>query len=196
MRKISRSMALVLLTAVATKAQSQYEFSVDRSQPCTSGCTDDITVQGTITVNTLGELTENNFTDWSLTTSSSNYPTVLLDTTNSKVTIVNGKSNAVVFATECALTITLPGHTANSTALFAIKDSRSYPYYVQWLFQGGNGDIPSEVLSSSPRYNITAPFDQTVMELGDEDSTLPTTITLPGTAPSCNSPLIGATFNR
>ncbi|MCB1850235.1 MAG: PEP-CTERM sorting domain-containing protein [Gammaproteobacteria bacterium] len=169
-------MCLTLLASPA--AHANYIFDVDRTLPCTSWCSGDITVQGAIEVDMLGTLAASNFVDWTLTFASTNHMNTVLDPTNSNV-ILSGAAGSVV-ATLTELTITQPGLSSPGSFVLGISDTVAFPFIVGWQFQGGDGDSAEEIQSNSP----FGAFDQGFVNYPDD----PLVVTLPAAAPPIPEP--------
>ena len=165
---------ILLLSGVA---HASYIYDVNRSLACTNDCTGNITVEGTLKVDSLGTLTAGNFVDWMLTINSTNYPGTVLTPLNSEI-LMFGTGGSVVAAMD-KLTITQPGAADPDYFIFAVSDTLDFPYSVLWQFQGGDLDPAQEIISNAPQSSSSEPFDQAVFTSPDN----PLVVTLPAVVP-------------
>ena len=172
-KRLVELLAGLLFTLNASIAQAMYVYDVARSLSCTSGCVGNITVEGTLEVDSLGTLAASNFIDWTLTFNSTDHSNTVLTPSNS--TILLGGPGGSVVATMNELVITQPGATEPGSFIFGVSDAVLFPYIVVWQFQGGNFSPAEEIISNAPRTNSSAPFDQGTLTYNDD----PLVVTLP-----------------
>lgn len=140
--------------------EAQYTYEVSRSVPCSNinrgDCTGDITLEGYLTVHTLGALSGTSFSDWKLTFSSTNYAATELNPSNSNINWA-GDQNGVASETE----LTLDVNFCNDRALniFSISSTQAFPYYVAWKVKSGGLNSFKEDLDHAPRSMSDEPVD-------------------------------------
>ena len=145
MRKIVASFFILTMLFAGT-GYSLPIYEVNRSQPCTTGCSGNVSVQGFVEVDTLGSLTSSNFIDWELTFNSQNHANTILTPANSEVLLIGTN---FVNATPTELTIIIDENSLN-TFLFSIRDTIAFPFIVDWNFQGGDGLEAEEIITNRP----------------------------------------------
>lgn len=123
-------------------ASAAYIYNVNRIVPCSDGCEGDISVTGTITTDTLGQLSQDNFIDWNLIFNSPDYSNIIRTPDNS---ILITTRNPLVEATETELIYTAPfPNDFDETQQFQFRwtDEQQEPPFVSWGFTGGKPTIP------------------------------------------------------
>ena len=170
-------LAGLVFTLSASMAQALYIYDVERSLPCTNDCVGNITVEGTLEVDSLGTLAATNFIDWMLSFNSTNYSNTVLTPSNSEILLLGSGGSVVAAMGE--LVITQPGASDPDGFIFAVSDTLAFPYIVLWQFQGGDLDPAQEIISNAPQASFTDPFDQSVLTYNDD----PLIVTLPRAIP-------------
>ncbi len=102
-------------------------YDVNRSQTCINNCIGDITLTGTITVDTLGSLEVENVIDWNLVFNSTNYSNTIITPANSRFFFTNGVS---LKAQKNRLDLITNG------LLFDFSDTIASPFGVAWTIFG------------------------------------------------------------
>ena len=121
------------------------KYDVNRSKPCTSSCTGNVTLTGWLEVASVGSVNPSTgITNWSLTFTSTNSTNTLTPTNSA---IVAG-SSLTITATASQLQIVLPT-PASSAALWGISDSTPFPTTIKWQFQGGSSSNAAEIITNS-----------------------------------------------
>ncbi len=109
--------SMIIASLSTTPATADYVYSVNLSDPVEGG-SGDVSISGSITVDTLGSLGASDFVAYSLTFSSPNYPMVTLTTANSSVNYV--QSGSFITASPTELSITFPPASYYETDAFQI----------------------------------------------------------------------------
>lgn len=140
-------------------ASAAYIYNVNRTVPCSDGCEGDISVTGTITTDTLGQLSHDNFIDWNLIFNSPDYSNIIQTPDNS---ILITTRNPLVEATETELIYTAPfPNDFEETQQFQFRwtDEQLEPPFVSWSFTGGKPTIPltAEAINLSLTSGIPQP---------------------------------------
>lgn len=185
MKNVGASLVFALTLLSSQAAYATYMYEIDRSLPCTSDCSGNITVQGTFEVDMLGTLAASNFVDWSLVFNSTNYTNTVLDPTNSEI-LLSGTGGSVV-ATPTEMTITQPGSSSLQSLIFAVTATNAFPFIVVWQFQGGDDDPAQEIITNAPRSISGPPFDQGFFTYPDD----PLIVSLPSIPEPATIALLG-----
>lgn len=143
-------------------ASAAYIYNILRIVPCTDGCEGNISVTGTITTDTLGQLSQENFIDWNLIFNSPDYTNIIRTPENS---ILITTRNPLVEATETELIYTAPfPDDFEETQQFQFRwtdEPMQDPPFVSWGFTGGKPTIPltAEAINLSFTSGIPQPGD-------------------------------------
>ncbi len=157
------SNVFLLFFAVLSTEAHAIKYDVNRSKPCTSTCTGNITLTGWLEVASVGSVNPSTgITNWSLTFNSTNGTNTL---TPANSTIVTSGS-PTINATASQLQIVLPTPANPSTVIWGISDSSAFPVTISWQFQGGSSMNAQEILTNAT--NIMTFADQAVVNPASE----------------------------
>lgn len=135
-------------------AFAAYIYNVNRIVPCSEGCNGEISVTGTITTDSLGQLTEDNFIDWTLIFNSPDYTNIIRTPENSELAPTRDPLlNAT--ATELTYIAPSPGDFEETQQFLfrTLDDAMDAPPFVSWGFIGGRDDF--EQTAESLNLSIT-----------------------------------------
>lgn len=132
------SFALLSILPLTT---ADFTYVIDRTVPCTNGCTGDMTISGTVTFPALGPIADGEASTWDVEVTSSNVASGSMTPPVSGSASVSVGSGSIV-ATECELIVTIPPFDeTNSFAVFGFFGAGS------WQIRGGSGEVGVEALT-------------------------------------------------